>query len=125
MINKWDLQIDHVESKLKTANIMLYRLRNVIPMNLLKSVYYAFANSHITYGITAWGITYKSNISKIISKQKFLIRTITFSKKMAHTKDLFDKLNILSITKQIKYNIILPVSRAAHEKARNRSIYLA
>ena len=48
-------------AKLNQANAMLYKVRDFINANILKSIYYALFKSHINYACIIWG----QNISTI------------------------------------------------------------
>ena len=50
----WKQQINHVALKLNKANAMLSKLRHVLDMKTLKSVYYAIFESHLFYASLVW-----------------------------------------------------------------------
>ena len=63
----------------------------------LKSIYYATIYPHLTYGISCWGGVPISRRETLIKLQKRSIRYISKSPRLAHTSDLFFKLNILKL----------------------------
>ena len=48
-----------------------------LPKEVLKKIYYAYANSIITYGIGIYGNAYKCHISKLKKMQKTIIKKIS------------------------------------------------
>ena len=112
----WNDQIEHVENKLLSTKF--------IPPSQYMKIYHSLFESHLTYGISCWGGSYKSKLQKIFCLQKICIRIIfgrtysfdhhefyyscahtkTYTEHMAqkdvnleHTKPLFVKNNLLAI----------------------------
>ena len=50
----WKHQINHVVLKLDKANAMLSKLRHVLDIKTLRSVYYAIFESHLCYASLVW-----------------------------------------------------------------------
>ena len=73
------------------------KLRHFVPLNTLTQMYYSIIYPFLTYGIVAWGNTYVSNMTPLITLQKRAIRVITFSNFQAHTTPLFKNLGILKL----------------------------
>ena len=67
------------------------------PEPVLKSLYYSLFNSHLSYGITLWGVANNTLLEKIVLLQKRAIRAITKSDFLAHTDPLFSNLKILKM----------------------------
>ena len=68
-----------------------------MPLEILKQLYYSLFYSFVSYGITVWGLTYKSLVQKIIVIQKKIFRVMTFNKLNAHTNPIFIQLEFLKI----------------------------
>ena len=51
----WDAHIKYLNSKLKCEIGKLNRMKHVIPNELYKNLYLTLFESHLSYGITAWG----------------------------------------------------------------------
>ena len=45
------------------------KIREFVPLRILKQIYFAFIHSHLTYGIIAWGATYPSYLTPLKSLQ--------------------------------------------------------
>lgn len=73
---------------------------------ILKSLYFAFAQSHIDYRIIIWDAAMNSTTKKIPQILKKAERTILFNSYHAQSESLFKELNILSFYKQKTFDII-------------------
>ena len=78
----WDAHIRYLNSKLKCEIGKLNRMKHVIPNELYKNLYIALFESHLSYGITAWGGVSKNLLKSLFTTQKKCIR-IMFSDKDA------------------------------------------
>ena len=63
---------------------LLYKLKSVYPITILKSIYNTLVLPHINYCILSWG----SQIDRIHLLQKQAIRNISKSNFKAHTENL-------------------------------------
>ena len=68
-----------------------------MPLEILKQLYYSLLYSFVSYGITVWGLTYKSLVQKLIVIQKKIVRVMTFNKMNARTNPIFIQLEFLKI----------------------------
>ena len=48
--------LKQVETKLAFTSSVIYKMRNILPLNTLKLLYYSFAYTHLSYCVTAWGL---------------------------------------------------------------------
>ena len=51
----WTAQIRMVKSKISRSIFALNKVKNIFPHDILKSLYYTLVQSHLVYGIQAWG----------------------------------------------------------------------
>ena len=91
----WKYHIDELCKNLSRYVGMLYRLRHLCPLNVLKSVYFSLFNSHMSYGLAVWGNADSIYLDRVKILQKKAIRAITFSARNSPSKPLFKSLNIL------------------------------
>jgi len=78
-------------------------------LDVLKSTYFSYAHSIISYEIIFWGnSSYSDDIFKI---QKRIIRIIMNSSRNVFCRQLFKDLNILQIQFQYIYSILLFVTK--------------
>jgi len=101
MINNrltWQNHIDLMIPKLNSATYVIRSLKPLLNIETLKTSYFSFAHSILSYGITFWGI---SNYSKIIFKiPKRMIRIIMNVDSRTSCRNLLKQLNILPLKSQ-------------------------
>lgn len=93
----WHEHIKVCKSKLISALFAINRVRRVVPVEVLKTLYYSLAYPHLSYGIILWGSTYATHMNKIVVMQKKLIRAIMHASLNEHTHPLFVDLGILKL----------------------------
>ena len=66
LIEIYQTHINKLKSKLTSALFAINRTKHILPHEALKTLYFAHIQSHLTYGIHAWGhSTFKySNLKK-------------------------------------------------------------
>lgn len=95
----WKLHIENIKAKLNNVIRLFYFLRNICNQELLRMLYFAFAQSRIEYGIVLWGSAYNTNSNSIFLQQKHLVRVISHRTRTEPSRPLFSKLNILPLKK--------------------------
>ena len=103
--NKLNWQ-NHIESlcvKLSKAAGVIYKLKRVAPKGVLKMVYYSIVDTHLRYGITAWGGAKGTALERLNSIHKKIIK---YMKSNDETVDeAFSSLQILNITALYRFEI--------------------
>jgi len=101
----WNLHIEQLSSKLNSACHVIRLLKTIISTKNLRTVYFAYMHSTITYGIVFWGSSpYSMNIFEL---QKRVIRIIMKVDNRMSCRELFKKLNILPLYSQYILSILL------------------
>jgi len=77
----------------------------VLSLDVLRSTYFSYAHSIISYGIIFWGNSSYSD--DIFKSQKKIIRIIMNSSRNASCQQLFKDLNILPIQSEYIYSTLL------------------
>ena len=96
VINKhisWKYYTEMLSNKISKYCGVLFRLKNYLPLFILRTMYFRMVHSHLNYGLFTWG--FDSN--RIIKLQKRRVRIITRSTYNAHTQPLMKQVNILSV----------------------------
>ena len=133
----WGPHIKDLKRKLNYSISTLSRIKNCIPEDLHKDLYYTLFESHLTYCITVWGNVPQYQINELLVVQKKCIRILfgdfeaykdkfktcararslpkanqilgpEFYKK-EHTKPLFKKHGILAIQNLYSYHCFMEV----------------
>ena len=101
----WKPHLLELSRKLARSVGIFYKLRHYIPLDTLKSVYYALFYPFLTYGITVWGTTSETYLKLVQITQKKVVRAITFSNLTAHSLPLFSNLKLLKVDDLYKLSI--------------------
>ena len=89
----WNSHIEMIGLKVSKAIGIINHLKSIYPQRVLFTLYNSLIISHMLYGILLWGKS--DNVDKIAKLQKRAIRTISFSRPIAHTEPLFKTFNLL------------------------------
>jgi hypothetical protein len=105
-------------------NKACYAIRSIKPfmsLKVLRSTYFAYAHSIMSYGLIFWGNSTDSD--DIFKIQKRIIRIIMNSKKNASRRELFKKLNILPLQSQYIYSILLFITKNKDQFSPNSHVH--
>jgi hypothetical protein len=101
----WRHHIIELTSRLNKACYAIRLTEPFMSIDVLRSTYFSYVHSIISYGIIFWGnSSYSEDILKI---QKRIVRLIMNSGKKASCQQLFRELNILPVQSQYILSIIL------------------
>ena len=93
----WKPHLVELSRKLARSVGIFYKLRYYVPLDTLKSVYYALFHPFLTYGIVVWGSTFENLLNPVRVAHKKVLRAMTFSDPTAHSSPLFYDLKILKL----------------------------
>ena len=94
---------------------MLYKLRDFVNSNILKSIHYALFESHINYACIIWGQSI-STINRLYILQKKALRFINFKKCNAHSSPLFHYSKLIKIAGKVKTENCLFINKYTNNK---------
>ena len=97
--------IKSVENKVARSVGILSKLKHFLPSNSLLKLYYAFIHPHLLYGLSIWGCTHKSYLSKLQTLQNKAVKIIGGGKYMDHATPFYSKLKILKIPELYKHEV--------------------
>jgi hypothetical protein len=87
--------INYVSKKISQALYVLRTVKNFLPANVLKTLYFSLIHCHFIYAVEIWGCALHSSLNDLFLNQKAAVRIICGVKYNAHTEPLFKKLAIL------------------------------
>ena len=93
----WKYHIDFIALKISKTIGIISRLRHFIPTSILLNIYRSLIYPYISYGLSVWGQTSKTNLNKILTLQKRALRLIYFVDNREHAIPLFLYANILPV----------------------------
>ena len=102
----------HISELIPSLNKACYAMRAIKPFmsqKVLRSTYFSYAHSIMSYGLIFWGNSTDSD--DMFKIQKRIIRIIMNSNKNASCRELFKKLNILPLQSQYIYTTILFITK--------------
>ena len=116
----WKSHVNAIATKLNRANAMLYKVRDFVNANILKSIYYALFESHINYVYInyvcfIWGQNI-STITRLYILQKNALRIINFRECNAHSSPLFHFSKIIKIAEKVKIENCLFINKYTNNK---------
>ena len=93
----WKSHIRKKANQILKVNAVLSRLKNTVPLNILKTIYNSLIYPHISYAIVTWGNINNREMKRLELLQKRAIRNICKAKYNSHTNRLFKTLDLLTI----------------------------
>ena len=93
----WKTHISYLCKLLSRNSGVIYRLKSILPQNILFMLYSTLILPYINYGILAWGKSLKTQLDKLFLVQKRVLRTICNANFRAHTDPLFYEHRILKV----------------------------
>ena len=72
----WNCHIKHVNLKISKGIGILTKLRRYLSKGVLRTLFYAFVQPHIDYGLLVWGSATTSNLKPIKKNLQKVVRKI-------------------------------------------------
>lgn len=101
----WSIHIDSVCKKISRVSYLLWKLKDFVSKDYLRLAYYGLFQSHILYGLLAWG--HSTHVSNVLIIQKKAIRNIAGAQLLAHCRPLFIQLKIPTVINLYIFHILL------------------
>lgn len=113
----WSYHIKHLKTKISRNAGILFKLKGLVPNSTLKTIFNSFIQSHLNYCSAVWGLQSRNSINGLFSAQKKAIRAAdnkfhnyfydkNTGKTPSHTKDIFNRLNLLTLPNLIAKNCL-------------------
>jgi len=85
---------------------IFYKIRDLLPFQCLKMVYFSFVYCHILYGVEIYANTCSTYLNSLSILNNKLIRILFHKNKQTHIKDLYKIIDSLPITKLHDFRIL-------------------
>ena len=105
----WQHHVNDLSIKLNRAKALLFKIRKYVSPKILRSIYFAIFDSHLSYCCLVWAQNF-SSIKQIL--QKKAVRIINFQPRNSHTFPLFKQNFILEFQDKICLENVLFVSKS-------------
>ena len=76
---------------------MFFKIRNLLPLDVLICLCNALFLSFLQYGLIVWGQTYASYVDPIFKLQKKTVRAISFQPRMSPSLPIFNDFKLLKL----------------------------
>ena len=94
----WKYLLSELSKKLARTCGMFFKIRNLLPLDVLICLYNALFLSILQYGLIVWGQTYASYIEPVFRLQKKAIRAISFQPRLSPSLPIFKDLKLLKLS---------------------------
>ena len=84
---------------------MLFKMKNIAPLRVLHSLYYALFHSHLSYGICVWGNATNEALQPLDIAQNKIVRILSNADYDASTASLYSNLGIMKVEDIFKHQI--------------------
>ena len=101
--------------KLNRPNSLLLKIRNYVKMKILRNIYFAIFDSHISYSCIVWAQNI-TTVWRLIILQKKALRITNFKDQLFHSRPLFSSNNILKFDDKITLENILFDSKSINRQ---------
>lgn len=103
---QWDHHIEFLTHKLAKVAGIIGHCRSLLPTKVKIQIYHALFGSQINYCHLVWGTTTKSNVNKLITLQKKIIRFIANVPYDTHAEPLYLSYNIMKVSCIYDYRLL-------------------
>uniref|UniRef100_A0A1B6LK65 Reverse transcriptase domain-containing protein n=2 Tax=Graphocephala atropunctata TaxID=36148 RepID=A0A1B6LK65_9HEMI len=93
----WKPHIDQLCRRLSSGTYVIRRILQVGGLDTAKVAYFALFESHLRYGIVAWGGTSNANLERVLIQQKRAIRCLVGLHYQESCRESFKQLKILTV----------------------------
>ena len=103
----WKPQLSSINSKISSAIFAIKQVKFTLPLDSLRTLYYALIHPHLIYGLLAWGNANLNLLYKTDILQKRALKTIHNKKYNSHTEPLYKHSGILKISHLYQLEVML------------------
>jgi hypothetical protein len=117
----WRPHIDTLCTKLSRVVYVIRKLQPILPLETLKTVYFALFNSTLSYGIHLWG--HASSVDRLLKLQKKVVRIILGKGQRESCRPLFIELKIMTVHNLYILACLLYIKENIENYKRRQSIH--
>ena len=102
----WKYHLSELSKKLARTCGMFFKIRNLLPLDVLFCLYNALFLPFLQYGLIVWGQTYASYIDPIFKLQKRAVRAISFQPRMSPSLPIFNDFKLLKLSEIFELRLL-------------------
>ena len=106
--------IETVHKKLIKLTGIFYKIRNKLPSAVLKSIYYAFVQPHILYGVELYANAYAVHLDKLTKVYNKILRILQNKPVLTPTSELHTAYNTLPIAELHRQQILILAQKSLY-----------
>ena len=95
----------------------VFKIRNLLPLNVLICLYNALFLYFLQYGLIFWGQTYASCVDPKFKFQKKAVRAISFQSRMSPSLPIFNDIKLLTILEIFELRLLTFVSESVNKSS--------
>jgi hypothetical protein len=117
----WNQHIDQRATKLCSACYALRNLKHIAHQLTLRTIYYAYIYSILSYSIVFWGRSF--SVHKLFVLQKKIVRIITSTGLRESCRDACNNMEIMTLYSQYFFSLLLFTVKNKHLFTSNKEIH--
>ena len=102
----WKYHLSELSKKLARTCGMFFKIRNLLPLDVLFCLYNALFLPFLQYGLIVWGQTYASYIDPMFKLQKKAVRAISFQPRMSPSLPIFNDFKLLKLSEIFELRLL-------------------
>ena len=102
----WKYHLSELSKKLARTCGIFFKIRNLLPLDVLLCLYNALFLSFLQYGLIVWGQTFTSYVDPIFKLQKKAVRAISFQPRMSPSLPIFKDLKLLKLSELFELRLL-------------------
>lgn len=104
---KWDIHSNNVVRRLRGLLPRFREMKQYLDFGRLKTLYYSLVQSHLTYGIIAWGGAYKNSLRNLEVIQKYFLKLLLNKPKTHPTDQVYREADVFDLRQLYSYSVII------------------
>ena len=102
----WKYHLSELSKKLARTCGIFFKIRNLLPLDVLLCLYNALFLSFLQYGLIVWGQTFTLYVDPIFKLQKKAVRAISFQPRMSPSLPIFKDLKLLKLSELFELRLL-------------------
>ena len=94
-----------MNQKIYKSYFAIWKARHVLARKHLTTLYYSLVYQYLAYGVTLWVSTYPAHLSKLIIRQKKVVRIIAGAHYNSHTSQILGNMGLLKLEDKYKLQV--------------------
>ena len=102
----WKYHLSELSKKLARTCGIFFKIRNLLPLDVLLCLYNALFLSFLQYSLIVWGQTFASYIDPIFKLQKKVVRAISFQPRLSPSLPIFKDLKLRKLSEIFELRLL-------------------